>query len=93
MVHEIGHVLGLGHSNVKSAIMYPWYQDKVRGLDIDDKNAIVQLYRHHGALNPSKYRKMAEARVVLFAFKKIYDQLIYAKQFNDKLKIKRNKKM
>nr|CAI5861194.1 unnamed protein product [Callosobruchus analis] len=54
MVHEVGHVLGLGHSNVISVIMYPWYQDKVRELDIDDKNAIVQLYGHHGALNPSK---------------------------------------
>ncbi|KAK4875143.1 hypothetical protein RN001_011565 [Aquatica leii] len=45
-VHELGHSLGLAHSQVKSAVMYPIYQfiNKSRGLDTDDKLGIVAIY-------------------------------------------------
>lgn len=44
-VHEFGHSLGLGHSSVQNAIMYPWFVDyQVNELPDDDRLAIQQLY-------------------------------------------------
>ncbi|XVE83888.1 hypothetical protein DITRI_Ditri16bG0124400 [Diplodiscus trichospermus] len=44
-VHEIGHLLGLGHSSVESAIMYPSIRAGVsKGLDQDDIQGIRVLY-------------------------------------------------
>ena len=46
-VHEIGHSIGLEHSNVRSAIMYPWYRGnggKDFDLDADDKLGIQNIY-------------------------------------------------
>lgn len=43
--HEFGHSLGLAHSSVPGALMYPWYQGfGIVELHDDDKLAIQQLY-------------------------------------------------
>jgi hypothetical protein len=42
-LHELGHALGLGHSDNPSAVMYPYYR-MVTALSADDKNAILSLY-------------------------------------------------
>lgn len=44
--HEFGHSLGLMHSSVAGALMYPWYQGLQPGYQLpdDDRHAIQQLY-------------------------------------------------
>lgn len=45
MIHELGHSLGLSHSGVREATMYPWYkEDGPIGLDVDDINGIQYIY-------------------------------------------------
>jgi hypothetical protein len=43
-VHEIGHTLGLGHSNDPQAIMFPSYGGPRRALGQDDIEGIQALY-------------------------------------------------
>jgi len=45
-VHELGHIFGLDHSTVKSAIMYPYYRGYLPNfaLDPDDIAGIQALY-------------------------------------------------
>ena len=43
-LHEIGHSIGLAHSTVLNAIMYPFYNPALTGLDIDDIDGAVALY-------------------------------------------------
>ena len=33
-VHELGHSIGLDHSTIKGAVMFPWYQS-TEGKDFD----------------------------------------------------------
>jgi hypothetical protein len=42
-LHEAGHALGLGHSDIPSAVMYPYYKLST-GLTSDDIAAIQALY-------------------------------------------------
>ncbi|KAK2642963.1 hypothetical protein Ddye_024726 [Dipteronia dyeriana] len=44
-LHELGHVLGLAHSTVETAIMYPIVPiGRTKGLDADDIQGIQALY-------------------------------------------------
>ena len=43
-IHEIGHLLGLSHSNNRDAIMFAFYDDNVDSLRQDDINGIQALY-------------------------------------------------
>jgi len=44
--HEIGHALGISHSEQRGALMFAWYDNynPVMSLSDDDKQAIRQLY-------------------------------------------------
>ena len=44
LLHENGHVLGLGHSNTLGAVMEPVYAGTRRGLHSDDIEGITFLY-------------------------------------------------
>uniref|UniRef100_A0A914H581 Peptidase metallopeptidase domain-containing protein n=1 Tax=Globodera rostochiensis TaxID=31243 RepID=A0A914H581_GLORO len=64
-LHEIGHVLGLSHSNIETAIMAPFYQDprdlvdwrgnyKTPELTQDDTRAAQQIYgKRYGRIGTS----------------------------------------
>ncbi|CAK9308930.1 unnamed protein product [Citrullus colocynthis] len=44
-LHELGHCLGLGHSNSEDAIMFPSIPPNFsKGLDMDDVNGLWELY-------------------------------------------------
>ncbi len=43
-IHEIGHLLGLDHSNTQNAIMFAFYADNVDSLRQDDIDGIQALY-------------------------------------------------
>lgn len=46
-LHEAGHGLGIAHSDVANAVMYPYYSFAT-GLQQDDINAITVLYARQG---------------------------------------------
>ncbi|KZV27082.1 metalloendoprotein 1-like [Dorcoceras hygrometricum] len=54
-VHEIGHLLGLGHSSVEEAIMYPSIRSGVRKVELanDDITGIQELYGSNPNFNGS----------------------------------------
>lgn len=51
-LHEIGHLLGLNHSTVPGAVMFPTYGGERRALSQDDVAGVHSLYGRRGpALN------------------------------------------
>ena len=44
VLHELGHGLGLGHSEVSAAVMYATYHGEMSGLHSDDECGVKELY-------------------------------------------------
>ncbi|XP_071736466.1 metalloendoproteinase 5-MMP-like [Rutidosis leptorrhynchoides] len=79
-VHEIGHLLGLGHSSVEDAIMFPTISSGVRKVELvqDDVEGIQMLYGtnpdNNGTTGPAlrerdtggAYRRVAVLVQVIF---------------------------
>lgn len=54
-LHELGHSLGLRHSDVEGAIMNPFYSGSQRFLGTDDLLGIAQLYPKERSIAGSNY--------------------------------------
>ncbi len=52
VLHELGHSLGIGHTDDARSVMYPYYQ-KADGLKTADIDSIRQIYAEAGSTTPT----------------------------------------
>lgn len=62
LLHEMGHALGMFHSSVRSATMYPFDVGTDRTLDLDDRVAISSLYDDQSVTFPMAMQDVAVGR-------------------------------
>ncbi|CAB3234733.1 unnamed protein product [Arctia plantaginis] len=63
-VHEIGHALGMAHSNVKTSVMYPYYQVPIERLYTDDILGMQELYLNEKQEEEEKPEEITESPTV-----------------------------
>ncbi len=52
LLHELGHALGIGHTDDPNSVMYPYYQ-KASGLKAPDIDSILQIYASPASSAPT----------------------------------------
>lgn len=60
--HELGHSLGLGHSQFSTALMAPFYNGSHRYLSQDDKDGIDTLYPLEASVTGPDYANAGETQ-------------------------------
>jgi Ca2+-binding RTX toxin-like protein len=74
-LHEIGHALGLGHSEIPSAVMYPVATPQNTALSIDDENALRLLYPRFESTSPPQLAAPGSA-IFLNGAKDVVDEVL-----------------
>ena len=64
-VHELGHALGLAHSNDPFAVMYAYYSGRRRSLTSDDISGIQSIYVQRTGVEYARSLRLFRVRVLL----------------------------
>lgn len=80
-LHELGHTLGLKHSNVRYSVMYPWYQGYFPNLELSQSD-IDQLQALFGKPSPTS---RPPARTKALAFTEVTTSKASAALITDKV--------
>lgn len=68
--HEIGHALGLSHSNEPLSLLNPYYSEAFEGLQADDIEAIQYLYGVSEVPVPAAFWLFIPSTLGLLGFRK-----------------------
>jgi predicted Zn-dependent protease len=70
ILHELGHVLGLKHTDVKDAVMYPYYSKSKRELRDDDIQGLRYIYAD--VVTPYEGEELKPIKKCKFSIKSIF---------------------
>jgi hypothetical protein len=86
-VHELGHALGLAHSNDPLAVMYAYYSGRRRSLTSDDIAGIRSIYGSKGPTNGGRVCPIATI-VSSSTFPVMHSKMQFLREFRDGVVLK-----